>query len=126
MRIRSKDIRTVLQKAVEYYGSQSSLARKTGISQRNISRWLSGQVDKINGDLWNKISPHIRPFMPEGFEETYHVPSSPEIDGLALERDKIWTELDRCDRLEILKYMEQLREERVESPPAKYNNGKIK
>ena len=116
MRIRSKDIRTVLQKAVEYYGSQSGLARQTGVSQRNISRWLSGQVDKINGDLWSKVAPHLKPFMPDDFEKAYNVSLAPKIDGLALERDKIWAELSRCNRLEALKYMEQLRGEQTNSP----------
>jgi transcriptional regulator with XRE-family HTH domain len=53
-----------LRKAVAYLGSQSELARRSGVPQGYITKYLSGMVKTISDDVWDKLEPHLRRFMP--------------------------------------------------------------
>ena len=108
MSIQVKDIHNALKKAVSKAGSQSALALRTGIDQKNISRWISLQVDKISGHQWDKLYPCIAEFLPEGYNNFL----SKKIDGLTQEMFEIWNELDFDDRLDALKFMSRLRQEK--------------
>lgn len=75
MGIKVKEIRNALQQAVNKAGSQSELSRQTGISQKNISRWLSCQVDSINDVLWEKLYPYVKSYLPEDCKNDTRPPS---------------------------------------------------
>ena len=53
-----------LRKAVAALGSQNELSRRSGVPQCYISRYLSGTVKHIRDDVWDKLEPHLRKYMP--------------------------------------------------------------
>ena len=53
-----------LRKAVAALGSQNELSRRSGVPQCNIANYLSGRNKHIRDDVWDKLEPHLRKYMP--------------------------------------------------------------
>lgn len=57
----------ILRRAAEDLGSQSELARRAGIGKQHISKYIRGDIKKMEKETWEKLAPHIRPYLPPGF-----------------------------------------------------------
>lgn len=53
-----------LRKAVAALGSQNELSRRSGVPQGYITKYLSGSIKTIRDDVWDKLEPHLRKYMP--------------------------------------------------------------
>lgn len=51
--------------AVENAGNRNQLAIKVGVPQHYIKRWLDGDVKSMDDELWDKVYPFIRPYLPQ-------------------------------------------------------------
>lgn len=61
----SPAIVAALRKAIEHTGTQTAFAAITGVRQNNLARYLSGTIKKVETETWEKLFPHIKPFMTE-------------------------------------------------------------
>ncbi len=53
-----------INKATNYYGNVSQLAKNMGVAHSTVLFWLSGKTSNISGHLWmTKIRPVLAPFM---------------------------------------------------------------
>jgi SOS-response transcriptional repressor LexA len=59
-----RNVRSAIAKAVEEKGGQSALSRATGVSQRAISHYVSGQTYRIGEDIWAKLYPRCKRYLP--------------------------------------------------------------
>ena len=57
-------LREALKQAVESAGSQSAFARLTGLGKQHISKYLRGDIKRMEHDTWIRLRPFIREFMP--------------------------------------------------------------
>ena len=62
-----REFREILRRAAEDLGSQSELARRAGIGKQHISKYIRGDIKKMEKETWEKLAPHIRPYLPPGF-----------------------------------------------------------
>ena len=82
-----RNVREAIAKAADQYGSQSALARATGIDQGNISRYISGRTYKMDADLWQKLFPKCKQFLPPEKVDAYdpanadEFPQSPPLNS---------------------------------------------
>lgn len=60
-------LRSALKQAVETAGSQSAFARMTGLGKQHVSKYLRGEIKRMEHDTWIKLRPYIREFMPMDF-----------------------------------------------------------
>lgn len=65
----TSDIQQAIRKSIEKFGSQSELSRRSGISQKNISNYISSVNSLMNFTSWNKLHPFIAEFMSEDISE---------------------------------------------------------
>lgn len=70
-----------IQKAIEKEGSQAALCSKTGISTSIMSRYVRGEVDKINLGNWNLLIPAISQYLPEHYGFKFPPVSDDKIDA---------------------------------------------
>ena len=56
-----------LRRAAEELGSQSELARRAGIGKQHISKYIRGDIKKMEKETWEKLAPHVLPFLPSDF-----------------------------------------------------------
>lgn len=57
-------ILTAVQRAVEYYGNTSQVAKAMGIAHSTVFFWLKGKTSSMSGKLWQtRIRPVLAPFM---------------------------------------------------------------
>lgn len=59
----TKEIKAALNKAVEARGGQAELARKAGLSKQHINNYVSGRVESITLENWQKLAPALRPYL---------------------------------------------------------------
>lgn len=59
----TREIRNAIVRAVEEAGGQSALERISGVSQRNLSRYISG-IDSMSARTWRDLYPYIRQYLP--------------------------------------------------------------
>lgn len=59
----TREIRNAIVRAVEEAGGQSALERVSGVSQRNLSRYVSG-IESMSERTWRDLYPHIKAFLP--------------------------------------------------------------
>lgn len=62
----TREIRNAIIRAVEEAGSQSALDRISGVSQRNLSRYVSG-IDSMSERTWRDLYPHIKQYLPADY-----------------------------------------------------------
>lgn len=62
-----REFREALRQAAEAFGSQSELARRAGIGKQHISKYIRGDIKKMEKETWEKLAPHIQPYLPAGF-----------------------------------------------------------
>lgn len=55
------EIINALRAVVDEMGSPAQVARKTGVSPSNISRYLNGETQSISDDNWDKLKEYIIP-----------------------------------------------------------------
>jgi len=67
MIVLNEKIRKAIAKAIDEIGGQSELSRKTGISQQNFSKYISGYVNKIGDRTWDALFPFIKKYLPSDF-----------------------------------------------------------
>ncbi|MDD5698004.1 MAG: YdaS family helix-turn-helix protein [Victivallaceae bacterium] len=60
----TEEVKAAIRKAVEQAGTQQKFADLCGITQRNISKYLSGEVKSIRDDCQEKLYPFIREYLP--------------------------------------------------------------
>ncbi len=60
----TKEIRDAITRAVESEGSQEAFAQKSGLLQKSVSTYISGQVVTMNERTYRDLLPHIEPFLP--------------------------------------------------------------
>ncbi len=53
--------------AVEALDSQAELARRCGINKSYVNNYLSGKVKNMELDMFFRLYPHIKKYLPEGF-----------------------------------------------------------
>jgi SOS-response transcriptional repressor LexA len=58
-------MRDAITKAAEFYGGQSALERVCGVSQKNITRYISGKGYRMGIDNWKNLYSYCRRFLPE-------------------------------------------------------------
>jgi SOS-response transcriptional repressor LexA len=58
-------MRDAITKAAEFYGGQSALERVCGVSQKNITRYISGKGYRMGVENWEKLYSYCRRFLPE-------------------------------------------------------------
>jgi SOS-response transcriptional repressor LexA len=58
-------MRDAIAKAAEFYGGQSALERVCGVSQKNITRYISGKGYRMGVENWEKLYSYCRRFLPE-------------------------------------------------------------
>lgn len=61
-------IRQAVMRACEAMGGECALAAAVGCSQTQISRYRSGVGAYIRPESWDKLYPHIAPYLPEDFQ----------------------------------------------------------
>ena len=61
-------IRQAVMRACEAMGGECALAAAVGCSQTQISRYRSGGGAYIRPESWDKLYPHIAPYLPEDFQ----------------------------------------------------------
>lgn len=67
-----KVMRAALRDATLAPGSsQSEIARRSGVSQKNISRYISGFVGRINDRLWRDLYPVVAQYIPASVRDHY-------------------------------------------------------
>jgi len=68
-------IKIALRKAIDDAGSQTNFSQKTGVSDQNISRYLSGKTKEMEYDSFVKIYAEIIKYLPDNFamESLYEV-----------------------------------------------------
>jgi SOS-response transcriptional repressor LexA len=59
-----RNIRNAIRQATDQSGGQSALSRATGVPQTTLSHYISGQVYKINENIWRKLYPVCKRFLP--------------------------------------------------------------
>jgi predicted transcriptional regulator len=118
----TKEIQDAIKRACDSYGygGQSRFAERTGVSQSYISRYINGKTTEMKSDVWEKLEPHIRPYIqiiqtnhgsnvsqsvgkPEGADVT-----SEDIYFLVI--SKKFPQLSELNKVHVLKYVEELLE----------------
>ena len=61
-------IRQAVMRACEAMGGERALTAAVGCSQTQISRYRSGGGAYIRPESWDKLYPHIAPYLPEDFQ----------------------------------------------------------
>ena len=59
----TREIKSAIIRAVEEAGGQSALERISGVSQRNLSRYVSG-IDSMSERTWRDLYPHVKQYLP--------------------------------------------------------------
>lgn len=59
----TKDIINALKKAAEDVGSESELARKSGVNQTTLNMISNNQTQSITKVNWEKLFPYIKPYL---------------------------------------------------------------
>lgn len=62
-----REFQEALRRAAEELGSQSELARRAGIGKQHISKYIRGDIKKMEKETWEKLAPHVLPFLPSDF-----------------------------------------------------------
>ena len=58
------DIIAAINRATDYYGNVSQVAKNMGVAHSTVLFWLSGKTTSISGHLWaGKIRPVLAPFL---------------------------------------------------------------
>ena len=57
-------IKEAILKASEREGSQAQLAKAVGVFPASLSRYLNGQIKRINPGTWNLLHPLIKDYLP--------------------------------------------------------------
>ena len=68
-------IRQAVMRACEAMGGECALAAAVGCSQAQINRYRSGVGAYIRPESWDKLYPHIAPYLPEDFQPKQTVSS---------------------------------------------------
>jgi transcriptional regulator with XRE-family HTH domain len=63
------DILKALHRTVEGFGSPEEFAEKANVSINTIANYLSRKTRSIKDDTWEKIYPHVKPYLPKSDEE---------------------------------------------------------
>ena len=67
-----KIMRDAIVAAVNAPGyNQSRLGEKSGVSQRNISRYISGQTNSISDRIWRDLFPFVKEYLPPEYQAAY-------------------------------------------------------
>ncbi|MDD5596958.1 MAG: hypothetical protein PHV82_03370 [Victivallaceae bacterium] len=66
-----KIVQQAIQNAVNKLGSQDELAKKTGVLQKDISRYISGKGKSFTPQAWGNLYKYIREFLPENYTENF-------------------------------------------------------
>lgn len=59
-------LKAVLELVNSKAGGQSEVARLCGITQKQISNYVSGKTRAMNDESWRKLYPFLRKFLPAG------------------------------------------------------------
>lgn len=62
------DILKALHRTVEGFGSPEEFANKANVNITTIANYLSRKTKSIKDDTWEKIYPHIKPYLPKNGE----------------------------------------------------------
>lgn len=57
------EIANAIRKAVDELGSQQELARRSGVSYKNISKYINNGVKNIRENAWDKLTPFIAKYL---------------------------------------------------------------
>ena len=64
-------IKEAIIKASKQLGSQAQLAKAVGVFPASLSRYLNGQIKRINASTWNMLYPAIKDYLPEEYQRTF-------------------------------------------------------
>ena len=111
-----------LNKAIIAAGSQNEFYLHSGVSQQNISGYLSGKTKTIKDDTWVKLEPFIRPYLSADIiskvaeERAIYgaIPQSdPVADPLFDELKEQWPRLTKSHRYRVMAMVSEF----LEAPP---------
>ena len=108
-----KVIDAILQKAIlelvnSKAGGQSEVARLCGITQKQISNYVSGKTRAMNDESWRKLYPFLRKFLPAEYINRLESGADPENRGDAVSRKQLIelvigdAELDDAAKLRVI------------------------
>ena len=66
-----KIIQQAVRNAVNKFGSQAELEKRTGILQKDISRYVSGKGKFFTPKAWGSLYKYIQEFLPENYTENF-------------------------------------------------------
>jgi hypothetical protein len=61
----SREIVEAIREAASKYKRQREFAEKIGAPAPTLSRWIHNRVESIEDESWDKLYPHIRPYLKE-------------------------------------------------------------
>ncbi len=62
-----RNIQEALRNAADAAGSQSELARRAGIGKQHVSKYIRGDIKKMEKETWEKLAPCILPYLKTDF-----------------------------------------------------------
>lgn len=81
------ELKRAISQACDEAGSQSAFAKKTGVKQQNVNRYLNGLVKEMSPYILAKMWSHIYRFMPKdcGFDPDFAAANNAEILSISNE-----------------------------------------
>ena len=61
----SDDFMKAIQDGIESIGSLTEFSKKANVNRETIAHFLSRKTHSLTADTWEKISPLLRPYLPE-------------------------------------------------------------
>jgi hypothetical protein len=62
------DILKALNRTIEGFGSKEEFANKANVNITTLGNYLSRKTRSIKDDTWEKIYPHVKPYLPKNNE----------------------------------------------------------
>ena len=62
----NRTILAAIDQACTKAGSPADFARITGVSQSQLSRYMTGEIKRVQDETWRKLVPHLKEFLPPG------------------------------------------------------------
>ena len=101
-------LKAVLELVNSKAGGQSEVARLSGITQKQISNYVSGKTRAMNDESWRKLYPFLRKFLPAEYINRLESGADPENRGDAVSRKQLIelvigdAELDDAAKLRVI------------------------
>lgn len=94
--------------------SYEDIGNLVGLKKASISQWFNKVSNAIRPSSWSKLYPHIAEYLPEDFQPGEILQIEPPVYNEPLTVDLLeqWKTLTRSEKLEILKTIEKINEQK--------------